>query len=199
MVEVLDQILPLEDEEVVSVLVRNFKRKKINLLTSTKVLSYSKQEDQLEVEIENGKTITTEKILVSVGRIPNSEDLGLENMGIETENGFIKVSDYYQTNIENIFAIGDVINTPQLAHLASKEGEIAVEFMAGKNPPKKADFSQNPGAVSFSSTPLPLPPPPLVFFSFVSLSFSPPPTALLIMYPYLSDITHLTSRYKSIL
>jgi dihydrolipoamide dehydrogenase len=71
----------------------------------------------------------------------------LESLNIKTEKGFIQVGDYYETNVPGIYAIGDVINTAQLAHVASKEGEIAVEHMAGLNPPKRLDPMNIPSAV----------------------------------------------------
>ncbi|MFH1761182.1 MAG: FAD-dependent oxidoreductase, partial [bacterium] len=91
--------------------------------------------------------ITVDKVLVAVGRTPNTEELGIENIGIQTENGFIPVGDYYQTKVPSIFAIGDVINSPLLAHVASKEGEICVEFIAGKEPEKRIDPCIIPAAV----------------------------------------------------
>ena len=76
-------------------------------------------------------TLEADALLVAVGRAPNSENLGLDSVGIKTERGFISTGDYYQTACPNIYAVGDVINTPQLAHVASKESEIVVEHIAG--------------------------------------------------------------------
>jgi dihydrolipoamide dehydrogenase len=86
-------------------------------------------------------------VLVVFGRTPNSQGIGLENVGIQTEKEFIVTGDYYQTNIEHIFAVGDVIDTPLLAHAASKECEIVVEYIAGENPLPRIDNNTIPSAV----------------------------------------------------
>ena len=149
LVEMMDQILPIEDAETAAVVAKSFKRKKIKLYTSTTAERYEKDGDGYTVFLKENdleKTILVEKILVAVGRTPNSENLGLEELGLETDRGFVVVGDYYQTYVPSIFAIGDVINTPLLAHVASKEGEIAVEFMAGRQPERKIDPMLIPGA-----------------------------------------------------
>lgn len=151
LVEVLDRILPLEDEEVSTALARTFRKKGIRVMTGTKALSMSVKDRQVSVNMQDKKgkqeTIFVDQVLVAVGRAPNSSGLGLEGMGIETDQGFIRVGDYYETTVPGIYAIGDVINTPLLAHVASKEGEIAVERMAGLNPPKRIDPMAIPSAV----------------------------------------------------
>lgn len=149
-VEMLDQLLPTSDKEVTDVVGRLFRRKKIKVHLGTKALSYTKTDTGLELVIENKKgqsTLTAEKILVAVGRMPNSDGLGLENAGVKVEKGFVTVGDYYQTAVESIYAIGDVINTPLLAHVASKEGEIAVEHMAGHETEKAIPFDEIPYGV----------------------------------------------------
>ncbi len=150
-IEMLDHILPIEDAEVVKVVESDFKKYGIKMLTSTKASNLVKTKDGVSLDVESSKgekqTLKAQKILVAVGRAPNSENLGLENLGIRTEKGFIKTGDYYETDIPGIFAIGDVIATPLLAHVASKEGEIAVEYMAGHNPAeKRLDPDLIPGA-----------------------------------------------------
>ncbi len=153
LIEALDQILPLEDSETVEVLTRMFKRRKIKMMVSTKATSFEKLSDgMLQVKLEkmdgsNPSTIQIEKILVAVGRSPNSQNIGLESVGITTERGFIPVGDYYCTKVPSIYAVGDVIATPLLAHVASKEAEIAVEFMAGHPNAKQIDLSAVPSAV----------------------------------------------------
>ena len=82
-----------------------------------------------------------------VGRRPNTAGLGLEEVGVELDRGFVRVGDYYRTSVESIYAVGDVTPSPLLAHVATKEGEIAVEHMAGHNPPVKADPDTIPAAV----------------------------------------------------
>jgi dihydrolipoamide dehydrogenase len=101
------------------------------------------------VESKDGtkSILETDMILLSVGRKHNSDNLGLENAGIETIKGAIPVGDYYQTKVPNIYAIGDVTDVPQFAHVASKTGEIAVEHIAGKNPPKGINLLAIPSAV----------------------------------------------------
>jgi dihydrolipoamide dehydrogenase len=151
LVEVMNRILPIEDEEIAALLTRSFRKKGIEVMTSTKALSMEVKNEQVSVVLEDEKgkqkALTVDQILVAVGRAPNSSGLGLESLNIKTEKGFIQVGDYYETNVPGIYAIGDVINTAQLAHVASKEGEIAVEHMAGLNPPKRLDPMNIPSAV----------------------------------------------------
>jgi len=149
-VEMLDRVIPLSDAEVVSVLEKDFKRRPVEIMTGTmaKKLTKNKSGIKLEVSTSDGeKTLEAEMLLVSVGRAPNTEDIGLEKLGIKTEKGFIKVRDYYQTDVSGIYAIGDVVATPQLAHVASKEGEIAVEHMAGHHPEKSIDPDLIPAGI----------------------------------------------------
>jgi dihydrolipoamide dehydrogenase len=150
-VEMLDRILPLEDAETAAVLRKSFEKRGISLLAGTKATGVTKKKGSLDVAIEpkNGKAsnISCEQMLVVVGRVPNSERLGLEQLGIKTERGAIQTGDYYQTPVKGIFAIGDVIDTPMLAHVASKEAEIAVEYMAGTQPHKRLDPHLIPSAV----------------------------------------------------
>jgi dihydrolipoamide dehydrogenase len=151
LVEMLEAILPLEDKDISDVLLKAFKKSKVKVYTSAKASISDKEKKSYKVKLEHkdGKTedIITEKILVAVGRSPNSENLGLEDLGIKTDKGFIETGDYYETSVPGIYAIGDVINTPLLAHVASKEGEIAVEHMAGKGHEKRVDPTLIPGAV----------------------------------------------------
>lgn len=152
LVEMMDRILPIEDEEVVDVLKRSFRKKKIKTYMGTRAVSMEKSGEKLIVTLEkkdgSQKTVEVDKILSGVGRKPNSANLGLENLGIKTDRrGFIETGDFYETSIPGIFAIGDVINTPMLAHVASKEGEIAVEHIAGMKPESRIDPLLIPGAV----------------------------------------------------
>jgi len=100
----------------------------------------------LEDKAGSRKAISVEKLLVSVGRTPNTESIGLDKVGIVTERGFIPVGDYYSTAVPGIYAIGDVVATPLLAHVASKEGEIAAEHIAGRSVEKKINLLEIPGA-----------------------------------------------------
>lgn len=150
-VEMLDQILPLEDTETVKVIEKAFQRYGITMMTSTRATSLkkSKSEVVLSVQGSDGKAteLTGEKLLVAVGRSPNTEGIGLETVGVAVERGFITVGDFYRTSVENIFAVGDVTSSPLLAHVASKEGEIAVEALAGKTPEARIDPGLIPSAV----------------------------------------------------
>ncbi|VEF47857.1 dihydrolipoamide dehydrogenase [Bacillus freudenreichii] len=138
-IEYAEQLLPAEDREISKELQRLFKKKEINVVTNAKVLPETLVKDSgfatISAEIKGEtKVFTAEKILVSVGREPNSNNLGLQNTEIETDNGFIGVNQYYQTKEAHIYAIGDVIGGLQLAHAASHEGIVAVEHIAGQSP-----------------------------------------------------------------
>jgi len=150
-VEMMDHLLPLEDADQAAVLERSFKRRKIGIKTKTTAAGYDRQAGSLTVHLEdrNGKKedVQAEKILVVVGRAANSSGLGLETVGITPEKGTIPVGDYYKTTAASIYAVGDAISTPQLAHLASKEAKIAVEHMAGIQTETSADLDLVPRAV----------------------------------------------------
>lgn len=138
-VEYMDRILPLEDSDVSKEMTRLMKKRKVKILTSAKVLSESVQVEngQVTLQVEKGGTtqsLKAEKMLVSVGRQPNTEDIGLHNTSIKEEKGFIQVNEYGQTAESHIYAIGDVTGGYQLAHVASHEGILAVEHMAGNQP-----------------------------------------------------------------
>jgi len=151
LVEMMDRILPLEDAEVTQVLTRSFQKRGVQIYTSTKALSLQKSAAGVSVAIEEKggarKTLEADQMLVVVGRTCNTDSLGLERVGLATEKGFIPVGDWNQTKVPGIYAIGDVVNTPLLAHVAFKEGEIAVEHIAGKHAPERLDPLSIPGAV----------------------------------------------------
>ncbi len=138
-VEMLDNIVPLEDKEVSQALANSFKKRGINIFTSTKVLKAGKKGKKVFVEIESpeGKQkLTGDIVLSAIGVTGNTENIGLEKVGVETEKGFIKVNkETFETNVKNIFAIGDVIGPPLLAHVASAEGIHCVEKIKGMNIP----------------------------------------------------------------
>jgi dihydrolipoamide dehydrogenase len=150
-VEMMDHLLPFEDAEVVDVLQEAFRESGIQVMTSTRALSLEKTERQVTVTVENpeagSQTLKAEKALCVFGRTPNTDEIGLENIGIETQKGYIPVGDYCQTAVQGVFAIGDVVATPLLAHVASREGEIAVEFIAGKQPEPTIDINAVPSAI----------------------------------------------------
>ena len=151
MVEMLPQVLPAEDKDTSKILADSFRNRKIEIHTSTKAVSLKKGSNgvELTIEKEDGKsqTLKSEKLLVVVGRVPNTAGIGLETLGITPERGFIPVQDYYLTSVAGVYAIGDVVATPLLAHVASREGEIAVEHMAGHSGAKSVDINAVPGAV----------------------------------------------------
>jgi len=151
LVEMLNHMLPTEDEEIVQVLARGFRRRRIEVYTKTKAKNVNIQDGlvNLLVEGEDGteKMLSAEKLLVVVGRVPNTENIGFEDIGIKLNRGFVEVGDYYKTSVDGIFAVGDIVNSPLLAHVASKEGEIAVEFIAGKNPERIINKDEIPAGV----------------------------------------------------
>jgi dihydrolipoamide dehydrogenase len=135
-IEATPSILPASDPELVNIVIRKLKRnKKSSILTNTKAKECILTEKGVEVVIINEKgleeKISADKVLVAVGRKPNTKDIGIENLGVELERGFIKINKKMQTNIPNIYAIGDVTGGYMLAHKASKEGIIAAEVIAG--------------------------------------------------------------------
>lgn len=137
-IEMLDNILPIEDKEISELLRASFKKRKIDIHTGTKVEKAASEGDKMKVTVSSEKEtkdIIGDKILVAIGRDPNSENLGLEELKIETDRGFIKVDENFETNVKGIFAIGDIIGAPLLAHAASEEGIACVEYIVeGKKP-----------------------------------------------------------------
>jgi len=147
-VEMLPRLVPVEDEEISRELATAFRKQGIACLVDTKVEKVEKNAGGVEVlaRTPNGKTesLKAEKLLVAVGRQPLSEKIGLEKLGIATERGYIKIDDHCRTSVPNVFAIGDVVPTPWLAHVASAEGIVAAETAAGA-PTRPIDYDQIPG------------------------------------------------------
>jgi dihydrolipoamide dehydrogenase len=150
-VEMMDHLLPQEDSETTAILERSFKKRGIAVLTKTKALGMKKTPTGAIVSLEepDGKKRDEEvdKVLVVVGRDPNTTGIGLESLGIASVRGFIPIHDYYETDVHGVYAAGDVVASPLLAHVASKEAEIAVEHIAGHRTPTRADPDALPGAV----------------------------------------------------
>ncbi|MFP4010325.1 MAG: dihydrolipoyl dehydrogenase [Spirochaetaceae bacterium] len=150
-VEMLDQILPNSDAEAVAVLHREFKRRGIKMLTGMKASDMQKGKGGVSITATDkdgaSQRLEAEMLLVAVGRAPNTGELGLEKVGIEMNRGFVSTGDYYRTSVEGVYAIGDIIESPQLAHVAMKEGEIAVEHMAGKAVETRLPSDVIPGAI----------------------------------------------------
>jgi len=148
-VEMLDQILPGVDGEIVQHLMRQLKKRKITVLTQSKTTAVSVNNGEASLTVETPKgpqTLTADKVLVAVGRKPNSEHLGLDKAGIKTnDKGFIVVDAQLKTSAPHIFAIGDVTSGPLLAHKASKEGLVAADVICGK--PEVLDYRALPSAI----------------------------------------------------
>jgi dihydrolipoamide dehydrogenase len=147
LVEFLPNIVPLEDEEVSKQLERSFKKAGMEVMTSSMVESVNSSDKLCQVTIKTPKGIEKREadiVLSAVGITPNIEDLGLEKLGIVMENGKIKVDEFYNTNVKGIFAIGDIIPGPALAHVASAEGITCVEKIGGLHP-EPVNYKNIPG------------------------------------------------------
>ncbi|MBN2597175.1 dihydrolipoyl dehydrogenase [Labilibaculum sp.] len=148
LVEFLPEILPVEDEEVSKQMGRSFKKNKIKVMTNSTVESVEGSDGNLKVNIKNKKgeieVHECEIVLSAVGIAPNTENIGLEEVGVATENGRVLVDDYFRTNVEGVYAIGDIIKGPALAHVASAEGICCVEKIAGMNV-EPIDYTTIPG------------------------------------------------------
>jgi dihydrolipoamide dehydrogenase len=146
-VEFLDNIVPLEDEEVSKQLARILKKQGINIMTSSNVESVDSSGEICKVQVKTAtgtETLEAEIVLSAVGISTNLEGIGLEENGVQTDKGKVIVDDFYKTNIEGIYAIGDIVKGQALAHVASAEGIICVEKIAGLNP-HPLDYNNIPG------------------------------------------------------
>jgi len=147
LIEVLPNCTPLEDEEVSKELKRVFTKKGIEVHTKAKLESAKSVDAGVEVvfQTERGeaKTLVVDKVLMATGRAPNTSGIGLDALGVEMDRGFIKVDSMMRTNVPGIYAVGDVVPTPLLAHVAFQEGTVAVEHIAGKHP-VAIDYLQSP-------------------------------------------------------
>ena len=151
LVEMKKQILPGEDTRAAALLERSFKKSGIEVMTETRAESLEKSPRTITVTVlEKGDTkkrIETRKVLCAFGRMPNTDSIGLDNIGVDTDEGFIPVGDYNQTAVSGIYAVGDVVKTPLLAHVAMREGEIAAEHIAGHETTPRVDLNLIPSAV----------------------------------------------------
>jgi dihydrolipoamide dehydrogenase len=146
----VDHLLPFEDKEAVTVLEKSFKKSGIDILTGTRALSIQKNSTSVSVVTEKDDkklTIDAEKALCVFGRTPNTDTIGLDAIGVKTERGYVSVGPHCQTSTPGVYAIGDIVNTPLLAHVASKEGEMAVEHMAGLTSIEAVDLDLVPSAI----------------------------------------------------
>ena len=132
LIEGLDRIVPNEDEDISKELSSIFTKRKINVLTDCQVEKIDKNKNHAIVHLKDKDSIKADKVLIAVGVTGNIDNVGLEDLNISTENGFISVNEYMQTNIESIYAIGDVCGPPLLAHVASFEGVLAAEHLSGE-------------------------------------------------------------------
>ncbi len=146
-VEAMDRIIPFEDKDSSKELQKEFKKKKIKIHTKTFVEKVEKVGGKMVLTTAAGKTIEADTLLSAIGRSPNTEKIGLENTGITTdEKGFIKVDENLETSVKGVYAIGDIIATPMLAHTAEHEGISVVESLAGIEH-HAIDYNLNPGCI----------------------------------------------------
>ena len=149
LVEFLPNVVPLEDEEISNELLNILKKRRIETLVSSKVVGVDTSGDLCKVKIETPEGIVekeVEIVLSAAGVTANIENIGLEELGVTVEKGKIKTDEFYRTNVEGIYAIGDVINTPALAHVASAEGITCVEKIA-RLAVSPIDYSSIPSCV----------------------------------------------------
>lgn len=147
LVEFMPTLVPNEDEEVAKQLERSFKKMKMKVLTNSSVEKVDTSGEKCKVTVKTKKgeeVIEADIVLSAVGITPNTENLGLEELGVETSNGRVKVDQFYRTNVEGVYAIGDILEGPALAHVASAEGIVCVEKIAGLNP-EPIDYNNIPG------------------------------------------------------
>jgi dihydrolipoamide dehydrogenase len=148
LVEYLDNIVPLEDEEVSKQLATSFKKAGIDVMTGSEVTSVDTSGTKVKVTIKSKKgkeeQIEADIVLSAVGITPNIENIGLEEAGVVVEKGRVKVDEFYRTSVPGIYAIGDIVPGQALAHVASAEGIICVEKIAGHNP-EPLNYNNIPG------------------------------------------------------
>lgn len=146
-VEFMDRIVPVEDEEVSKALEKIYKKSGITVMTSSEVTKVDTKGAGCKVTVKTAKgeeVLDCEVVLSAAGVVSNLENIGLEDVGILVDKGKIQVNDYYQTNMPGYYAIGDVVPGPALAHVASAEGIICVEKIAGHHP-EPLDYGNIPG------------------------------------------------------
>src|SRR3978361_114038 len=137
-VEVLPQILPVEDHEIQTFARKAFEKQGIKIMTGAKVTKLDKKADSVTATIDDGKggtqTLTVERVIAAVGVVGNTENLGLEKVGVKVERGAIVVAEFNRTTVPGIYAIGDVAGAPLLAHKAEHEGVVCIEAIKGLHP-----------------------------------------------------------------
>ncbi len=148
-VEYMPQILPLEDEEIAKAMERTFRKLRATVMTATTVKAVRIHDGRCEVEVEGKKgieTLDTEIVLSAVGIKSNIEGLGLEEVGIKVERDKVVVDENFRTSVDGVYAVGDIIATPALAHVASAEAICCVEAICGLQP-KRIDYSSIPSCI----------------------------------------------------
>ncbi len=143
-IELMERLIPALSREISKKLELIFKKRGVDILTSSRVESVTGK-DVLNIKVSGGRVIEAEKVLVSVGRIPNTEGLGIERLGIKTQKGSVIVNEYLETSVKNIYAIGDCIGGPLLAHKASYDGILACDNILGDR--RRADYSNIPNCI----------------------------------------------------
>jgi dihydrolipoamide dehydrogenase len=146
-VEFMPRVVPVEDEDISKQLERTFKKAGMTIMTSAEVTSVDTKGKGCKVTVKTQKgneVIDCDIVLSAVGVSTNIEGIGLEDVGVATDKGKVLVDDYYKTNMPGIYAIGDIVKGPALAHVASAEGIICVEKIAGQNP-EPLDYNNIPG------------------------------------------------------
>jgi dihydrolipoamide dehydrogenase len=146
-VEYMPNIVPVEDEDVSKQLARTFKKKGMKIMTDSEVTQVDTKGKTCKVTVKTKKgeeQLECDVVLSAVGVSTNIEGIGLEDVGVATDKGKVLVDDYYRTNIPGVHAIGDIVHGPALAHVASAEGIICVEKMAGQSP-EPLDYNNIPG------------------------------------------------------
>jgi dihydrolipoamide dehydrogenase len=146
-VEFMDNEVPLEDEDVSKQLNRSLKKQGVNIMTSSTVESVDSSGDICKVKVKTAAGVVdleAEIVLSAVGISTNLEGIGLEENGVKTDKGKVLVDDFYKTNVEGVYAIGDIVKGQALAHVASAEGIICVEKIAGQNP-EPLNYNNIPG------------------------------------------------------
>jgi dihydrolipoamide dehydrogenase len=134
LVEVVDRILPVEDEEISGLARKAFEKQGMKIMTGAKVTKLDKSKTNVKVTVEQGgknQEITVDRVIVAVGIVGNVENMGLEKLKVKVDRGFIQIDEWAKTGEPNVYAIGDVAGPPMLAHKASHEGVICVEKIAG--------------------------------------------------------------------
>ncbi len=146
MIEMMPRAVSTEDEEISELLAKELKKKKIKLLTGVGVSKVEDTPDGMRAYLSDGRELVAEKILVSIGRALNSDNIGLESVGINRgKRGEILVDNRMETNIKGVYAVGDVIGRIMLAHVASTEGIVAAENICGRD--TTMDYSVVPAAI----------------------------------------------------